>query len=60
MVKKLPKGLDQQGRHPEAAHCATEVGADDDGLDAVGRIVVWTVAVVTFVAVVSFFVGYFA
>lgn len=25
MVKKLPKGLDYQGRHPEAAHAATEI-----------------------------------
>ena len=26
----IPKGCDQQGRHPEAAAAATEVGADDD------------------------------
>jgi hypothetical protein len=25
VVKKLPKGLDQQGRYPEAAHAATEI-----------------------------------
>lgn len=24
-----PMGLDQQGRYPEAAHAATEIGADD-------------------------------
>lgn len=29
---KLPLGLDYQGRHPEAAHPATDVGADDDEL----------------------------
>lgn len=31
MKKKpyLPKGCDYQGRHPEAAESATEVGADD-------------------------------
>jgi hypothetical protein len=28
-VKKLPKGLDQQGRHPEAAEACTEVGQDE-------------------------------
>jgi hypothetical protein len=28
--KKLPKGCDQQGRYPEAAEAATEVGQDDD------------------------------
>ena len=26
----IPKGCDQQGRYPEAAEAATEVGADDD------------------------------
>lgn len=29
-MKQLPKGLDQQGRYPEAAECCTEVGAEDD------------------------------
>lgn len=28
-MSRLPKGCDYQGRHPEAAHCSTEVGADD-------------------------------
>jgi hypothetical protein len=28
-VPRIPKGCDQQGRHPEAAECCTEVGADD-------------------------------
>jgi hypothetical protein len=30
-MKKIPKGCDQQGRHPEAAECCTELGADQDG-----------------------------
>lgn len=29
-MKRIPKGLDQQGRYPEAAECCTEVGADDE------------------------------
>jgi hypothetical protein len=29
MVKKLPLGCDQQGRYPEAAEAATDIGADD-------------------------------
>jgi hypothetical protein len=29
-VRRLPKGLDYQGRYPEAAEAATEVGADDE------------------------------
>ena len=31
MVKnRIPQGCDQQGRHPEAAEAATEVGAEDN------------------------------
>jgi hypothetical protein len=26
----IPKGCDQQGRYPQAAESATEVGTDDD------------------------------
>lgn len=29
-MKRIPKGLDQQGRYPEAAECCTEVGAEDE------------------------------
>lgn len=29
-MKTVPKGCDQQGRHPEAAEAATEMGVDDD------------------------------
>ncbi len=28
--RRLPYGCDQQGRYPEAAEAATEVGQDDD------------------------------
>lgn len=28
-MNKLPKGCDQQGRHPEAAEAATDVGQDE-------------------------------
>lgn len=33
-MKQLPKGLDQQGRYPEAAECCTEVGADVEPPDS--------------------------
>ena len=33
MVNKLPKGCDQQGRHPEAAEAATDVGLDEPERD---------------------------
>ena len=39
----LPKGIDQQGRHPQAAEAATEVGLDTDLSCACG-IVNWTIA----------------
>lgn len=29
VTKKMPMGCDQQGRYPEAAEAATEVGADE-------------------------------
>lgn len=29
-MKTVPKGCDYQGRHPEAAESATEVGVEDD------------------------------
>ena len=28
---RIPLGCDEQGRHPQAAEAATEIGADDDG-----------------------------
>jgi hypothetical protein len=38
MVNKLPQGCDQQGRHPEAAEAATDLGIEepeDDSLRVV-------------------------
>jgi hypothetical protein len=29
-MSRIPKGCDQQGRHPEAAHCVSEFVAQDD------------------------------
>jgi hypothetical protein len=37
----IPTGCDQQGRYPEAAEAATELGADDF-IDA-ARFVIWQV-----------------
>jgi hypothetical protein len=38
-VNKLPKGCDQQGRHPEAAEAATELGIEEPDIDPV-RVVI--------------------
>lgn len=34
-MNKIFRGMDYQGRYPEAGHAATEIGADD-GLDGTG------------------------
>ena len=57
----IPKGCDQQGRHPEAAEAATEVGVkDDDGLETVGQVALLGIVIVLTVAAISLLAGYFA
>lgn len=58
-MDKLLKGLDQQGRYPEAAEAATEIGVDDSP-EALGRAVVLGVLVVVVIAVVAFIAGYYS
>jgi hypothetical protein len=55
-MKKLPKGLDQQGRYPEAAEAATEVGIDD-APESLGTLVVLGLCVVCLVGAIAFVVG---
>ena len=40
----IPKGCDQQGRYPEAAEAATDVGADDAPEPDVVRVVLTDIA----------------
>ncbi len=56
-MKKLPKGLDQQGRYPEAAEAATEVGVDDDAVESLGRLVLLGLGVVVLVGEIALAVG---
>jgi hypothetical protein len=58
-LRRLPKGCDQQGRYPEAAEAATEVGADD-GPEALGTVVLMGVAIVAVVGLIAFLVGVLA
>lgn len=54
---RIPLGCDQQGRHPEAAEAATEVGADDaDEFDrAFGYVMaICAIAVVGMAALAAF------
>jgi hypothetical protein len=55
-MKKLPKGLDQQGRYPEAAEAATEVGVDD-APESLGKLVVLGLCVVVLVGAIALAVG---
>ena len=55
-VRRLPKGCDQQGRYPEAAEAATEVG-HDDGPETLGTLVLMGAAVVAAVGLIAFMVG---
>ena len=57
-MNKVPKGLDQQGRYPEAAEACTEIGVDD-GPEALGSIVLMGVVIVAVVGLIAFLVGYF-
>lgn len=43
-LNRIPRGCDQQGRHPQAAEACTELGTDDD-IDPLrcARGVVWAV-----------------
>ena len=50
-MKKLPKGVDYQGRHPEAAEAATDVGQEDEETE--DTMWFWVVVVAIFTAVVA-------
>ena len=51
-VRKVPLGCDQQGRYPEAAEAATDIGQDDGmaSFDWAALIIIGTVVAVTVVA----------
>jgi hypothetical protein len=56
-MSRIPKGCDQQGRYPEAAEAATEVGVDDDAPESLGTLVVLGLCVVVLVGLIAFVVG---
>ena len=56
-MKKLPKGLDQQGRYPEAAEAATEIGVNDDAPESLGKLVLLGLGVVVLVGLITLAVG---
>ena len=56
-MSEMPKGCDQQGRYPEAAEAATEIGVDDDAPESLGRLVLLGLSVVVLVGAIAFLVG---
>jgi len=48
---RIPRGCDQQGRHPQAAECCTELGCEDDDGNSVTPLAVAAVVVVLLIAV---------
>jgi hypothetical protein len=50
-MKKLPKGLDYQGRYPEAAEAATEVGQEDEK-DA-NLVFLWAVVAILVITIIA-------
>ena len=56
-MTRIPKGCDQQGRYPEAAHSATEVGADDDDGESLGRLALLGLGVIGMLGLIALAVG---
>jgi hypothetical protein len=65
-MNKPLKGLDQQGRYPEAAEAATDIGQDEPDfygreflLEELGALVVWGIGIVALIGLVGFLIGRF-
>ena len=50
-MKKLPIGLDQQGRYPEAAEAATEVGQEDE--EQANLVFLWAVVAILVITIIA-------
>jgi hypothetical protein len=55
-MNKMPKGCDYQGRFPEAAEAATEIGVDD-APESFGKLMLLGLGVVVLVGLIAFVVG---
>ena len=64
-VRRMPRGCDQQGRYPEAAEAATEVGQETDFysrqfmLEELGSLLAWALGIFAVVVLLGFVVGRF-
>ena len=50
-LRRLPKGCDYQGRYPEAAEAATEVGADDE--EQANLVFLWAAVAILTVTIIA-------
>ena len=50
-VRRLPRGCDQQGRYPQAAEAATEVGQEDE--EYANRVFLWAVVAILTVTIIA-------
>jgi hypothetical protein len=50
-MKKLPKGCDYQGRFPEAAEAATEVGQEDE--EQANLVFLWAVVAILVITIIA-------
>jgi hypothetical protein len=64
-VRRMPRGCDQQGRYPEAAEAATEIGQEPDFynrqfmLEELGSLLAWALGIIAVVGLIAFLVGRF-
>jgi hypothetical protein len=65
-IRRMPRGCDQQGRYPEAAEAATEVGQEPEFynrqfmLEELGSLLAWALGIIAVVGLIAFLVGRFA
>ena len=50
-VRRIPKGLDYQGRFPEAAEAATEVGQEDE--EQANLVFLWAVVAILVITIIA-------
>jgi len=66
-MNKVPRGCDQQGRHPEAAEAATDVGQEQEPnfyssqmmLEETAKFALGVLVIFAVVGLIAAFVGYF-
>ncbi len=66
-MNKVPRGCDQQGRHPEAAEAATDVGQEEEPnfyssqmmLEETAKFALGVLVIFAVVGLIAALVGYF-